>query len=90
MAEKVVIMAGGKGSRIASVRSDVPKPMIEVGGKPVLEHIIMCAQKQGFTDFIISIGHLSDVISNYFGDGSNGASASSTAMRRGRWGAAAH
>lgn len=70
MAEKVVIMAGGKGSRIAQVRSDVPKPMIEVGGKPVLEHILLCAKRQGFTDFIISIGHLGDVIRNYFGDGS--------------------
>ena len=70
MSEKVVIMAGGKGSRIASVRSDVPKPMIEVGGKPVLEHIILCAKKQGSTDFIISIGHLGEVIRSYFGDGS--------------------
>lgn len=70
MAEKVVIMAGGKGTRIASVRSDVPKPMIEVCGRPVLEHILLCAKKQGFSEFIISIGHLAEVIRSYFGDGS--------------------
>ena len=55
---KTVIMAGGKGTRISSVASDVPKPMIKIGDKPVLEHEIECLREQGFTDLIITISHL--------------------------------
>lgn len=67
---KTVIMAGGKGTRIASVASDIPKPMIPVAGKPVLEHEIECLRGQGFTDLIITVSHLGHIIINYFGDGS--------------------
>lgn len=67
---KAVIMAGGKGTRISSIAGDIPKPMISVGGKPVLEHEIECLREQGFTDLIITVSHLSKVIMNYFGDGS--------------------
>ena len=67
---KTVIMAGGKGTRIASVASDIPKPMIPVAGKPVLEHEIECLRGQGFTDLIITVSHLGQIITNYFGDGS--------------------
>ena len=67
---KVVIMAGGKGTRISSVASDIPKPMIKIEGKPVLEHEVECLRDQGFTDIIITVSHLGDVIIDYFGDGS--------------------
>lgn len=67
---KTVIMAGGKGTRIASVASDIPKPMIPVAGEPVLEHEIECLRGQGFTDLIITVSHLGHIITNYFGDGS--------------------
>jgi len=67
---KVVIMAGGKGTRISSVACDIPKPMIRIQGKPVLEHEIDCLKAQGFSDFIITVSHLGDVIMEYFGDGS--------------------
>ena len=67
---KVVIMAGGKGTRIASVNSEVPKPMIEVLGKPILEHQVDVLKKQGFKDYIFVIGHLGHVIKDYFDDGS--------------------
>lgn len=67
---KVVIMAGGKGTRISSVANDIPKPMIKIAGKPVLEHEIECLRDQGFTDIIITVGYLKDSIINYFGDGS--------------------
>lgn len=66
---KVVFMAGGKGTRISSVASDIPKPMIKICGKPVLEHEILCLREQGFTDFIITVGHLGEAIIDYFGDG---------------------
>lgn len=67
---KVVIMAGGKGTRIASINSEVPKPMIKIIGKPILEYEIESLKKQGCTEFIIVVGHLGNVIMEYFGDGS--------------------
>ncbi len=68
---KTVIMAGGRGTRISSVASDIPKPMIRIEGKPVLEHEIACLREQGFTDIIITVSHLAEHIMNYFGDGSS-------------------
>lgn len=67
---KVVIMAGGKGTRIASVNSEVPKPMIPILNKPILEYQIDCLREQGVTEIIIVVGYLGNVIQNYFGDGS--------------------
>lgn len=67
---KTVIMAGGKGTRIQSVASDIPKPMIKVNGKPVLEHELISLGEQGFKDIIITVSHLSHIIMDYFGDGS--------------------
>lgn len=67
---KAVIMAGGRGTRISSVARDIPKPMIRIEGKPVLEHEIACLKNQGFTDLIITVSHLGGIIMDYFGDGS--------------------
>lgn len=67
---KTVIMAGGKGTRISSVAADIPKPMIQVNGRPVLEYQIECLVRQGFRDIILSVGHLGQVIIDHFGDGS--------------------
>jgi len=67
---KVVIMAGGKGTRIASVKNDVPKPMIPIAGKPILEWQIECLKRQGLTDITLVIGYLGHVIKEYFADGS--------------------
>ena len=67
---KTVIMAGGKGTRISSIASDIPKPMIKIGDKPVLEHELECLRDQGFKDIIITVSHLGDVIIDYFKDGS--------------------
>ena len=67
---KTVIMAGGKGTRISSIASDIPKPMIKIEGKPVLEWEIECLKNQNFTDLIITVSHLAEHIINYFGDGS--------------------
>lgn len=66
---KVVIMAGGMGTRIASVAGDIPKPMIPVMGKPVLEHEIENLRDQGYADILLVIGHLGKIIRDYFGDG---------------------
>lgn len=67
---KVVIMAGGKGTRIATIKSDVPKPMIEICGKPILEWQIENLKACGLTDITLVIGYLGEVIKNYFQDGS--------------------
>ncbi len=66
---KTVIMAGGRGTRISSVASDIPKPMIRIGEKPVLEREIECLRMQGFDDIILTVGYLGDIIRDYFGDG---------------------
>lgn len=67
---KVVIIAGGQGTRIASVNNEIPKAMIPVNGKPVLEYQIELAKRYGLSDFIFVICHLGNVIKDYFGDGS--------------------
>ncbi len=66
---KVVIMAGGRGTRLSSLTSEIPKPMVKIEGKPVLEHEIECLREQGFTDIIITVGYLGSIIMDYFGDG---------------------
>lgn len=65
-----VIMAGGKGTRIASIAKDIPKPMLPIEGVPVLERELECLRSQGFTEVILTVGHLKDAIISYFGDGS--------------------
>ena len=65
-----VITAGGKGTRVASVNNSVPKPMLLINGKPVLEHQIACLKRQGITHITLTIGHLGEQIRDYFGDGS--------------------
>lgn len=68
---KAVIMAGGMGTRIASVRSDVPKPMIEICGKPILQYQIENLKRCGITDITLVVGHLGNVIQDFFKDGSD-------------------
>lgn len=65
-----VIMAGGKGTRIASLNSSIPKPLFPIAGKPVLEHEIEFLKRQGITDIILTVGHLAEQICSYFGNGS--------------------
>ena len=67
---KTVIMAGGKGTRIQSVASDIPKPMIIINKIPVLEREILSLRDQGFKDLIITVSHLGSIIMDYFGNGS--------------------
>lgn len=66
---KTVIMAGGKGTRVASIATNTPKPMLPIAGKPVLEWELEVLREQGFTDLILSVGHLGQTIMDYFGDG---------------------
>ncbi len=66
---KVVIIAGGQGTRIASVNSEIPKAMIPVCGKPIIEREVELCKRYGYTDFLFIIGYMGDQISSYFGDG---------------------
>ena len=67
---KTIIMAGGRGTRIAELFPDIPKPLIPVDGIPILEREIRSLAAQGFDDIILTVGYLADKIISYFGDGS--------------------
>ena len=63
---KVVILAGGFGTRISEETINIPKPMIEIGGRPMLWHIMKIYSYYGFKDFIIALGYKSDYIKKFF------------------------
>lgn len=65
----VVIMAGGLGSRLGDLTKDTPKPMLKVGGKPIIEHIIKNFVHYGFCDIYVSVNYKADIIKDYLGDG---------------------
>jgi dTDP-glucose pyrophosphorylase len=66
---RMVIMAGGKGTRLRPFTEKCPKPLVTVAGKPMLEHIIERAKLEGFSDFVLSVHYLGHMIEEYFGDG---------------------
>jgi len=63
---KVVILCGGRGSRLEEYTEFKPKPMVEVGGKPILWHIMKLYASYGFNDFILCLGYRGEVIKDYF------------------------
>ena len=68
--KQLVILAGGMGARLKARLGDLPKPMIPIGGKPLLEHQVELAQRHGFDDIIIFACYRADLIERHFGDGS--------------------
>ncbi|MFC2143092.1 NDP-sugar synthase [Candidatus Aenigmatarchaeota archaeon] len=66
---KAVILCGGMGKRMRDVSEDIPKPMIEIEGKPILEHQIDYFKKHGITEFVFCTGHQGDIIKKHFKDG---------------------
>lgn len=66
---KVVLMAGGRGTRISELFPDIPKPLIPIQGIPVLEREVCSLRDQGFTDIILTIGYMAEKIKSYFSDG---------------------
>jgi len=68
--ETLVIMAGGRGQRLMPLTETIPKPMLLLNGKPILEQIIERIKSEGFHNVVISVNYLGDVITDYFGDGS--------------------
>jgi len=63
---KVVILAGGYGSRLGSLSELIPKPMIDIGGRPIIWHIMKIYARYGYTDFVIALGYKGHVIKDYF------------------------
>jgi len=63
---KVVILSGGFGTRISEYTSIIPKPMIRIGGKPIIEHIMEIYSKYGHKDFYLALGYKSEIIKEYF------------------------
>jgi len=68
--DKAVILAAGRGTRMRELTAELPKPMIEVRGKPVLQHIIEGLRDAGVRQFLIVVGYRADYVRNFFSDGS--------------------
>jgi dTDP-glucose pyrophosphorylase len=68
--DKAVILAAGRGTRMRELTADLPKPMIQVRGKPVLQHIVEGLRDTGVRKFLIIVGYRADVVRDFFGDGS--------------------
>src|SRR5213080_1548036 len=68
--EKAVVLAAGRGRRMRELTVDLPKPMIEVRGKPVLQHIVEGLRDAGLREFFFIVGYRGDAVQNFFGDGS--------------------
>ena len=65
-----VLIAGGRGERLRPLTANVPKPMVAIAGKPIMQHQVEWYQAQGVDHFVISCGYLHEVIEDHFGDGS--------------------
>jgi glucose-1-phosphate cytidylyltransferase len=81
---KVVILAGGRGTRLAEVTDVRPKPMVEVGGRPILWHILKHYGHFGFNEFFIALGYRGEVIKKYFLDYSRAGSDMTIDLQRGQ------
>jgi UDP-N-acetylglucosamine diphosphorylase / glucose-1-phosphate thymidylyltransferase / UDP-N-acetylgalactosamine diphosphorylase / glucosamine-1-phosphate N-acetyltransferase / galactosamine-1-phosphate N-acetyltransferase len=68
--DKAVVLAAGRGTRMRDLTNELPKPMIEVRGKPVSQHIVAGLQDAGIRDLLIVVGYRADAVRNFFGDGS--------------------
>ncbi len=67
---KAVIMAGGEGTRLRPQTSNLPKPMLPLVGRPMMEHIVSLLRRHGITDIVVTVAFMPNAIRNYFGDGS--------------------
>ena len=65
---KVVILAGGFGTRLAEYTDSIPKPMVPIGGKPIIDHIMQIYSNHGHKDFYVALGYKGEIIEEYFKD----------------------
>ena len=66
---KAMILAAGKGTRVRPITQTIPKPMIPILQKPVMEFLVELLRQHGFDEIMVNVSHLADVIENYFRDG---------------------
>ena len=66
---KAIIMAGGKGTRLRPLTNELPKPMVNIIDKPIMEHIINLLKNHNITEIAVTLGYKSQAIIDYFGDG---------------------
>lgn len=69
---KILILCGGKGTRLRPITEEIPKPMVHLKGKPIIEHILYLLSRQGFSEFVIAIGYKGEIIKDYFNRIDNG------------------
>lgn len=67
----VIVMAGGLGTRLRPLTNSIPKPMVHISGKPMIQHLIENLREEGFRNFIVSVNYLADQIEQHFGNGSD-------------------
>ena len=68
--KRAIILAGGKGTRLKPYTISMPKPLVPIGGKPILERIIMTLRNHGFNHITVTVNHMAEMIMSYFEDGS--------------------
>src|SRR5690348_6556192 len=68
--DKAVLLAAGRGTRMREMTAEIPKPMLEVRGKPVLQYIVEGLRDASVSEFLIIVGYRADAVQNFFGDGS--------------------
>jgi NDP-sugar pyrophosphorylase family protein len=68
--DKAVLLAAGRGTRMREMTTELPKPMLAVRGRPVLQHIVEGLRDAGLREFLIIVGYRADAVQNFFGDGS--------------------
>src|SRR4249919_4088212 len=66
---KAVVMAGGEGTRLRPMTSSMPKPLLPVVNRPIMEHVLRLLRKHGMTDVVVTVQFLASLVRNYFGDG---------------------
>ena len=67
--KRAVVMAGGEGTRLRPMTANLPKPLLPIVNRPVMEHVLRLLKRHGFTDTVITVQFLSSLVRNYFGDG---------------------
>ena len=66
---KAVVMAGGEGTRLRPMTASMPKPLLPIVNKPIMEHVLRLLQRHGITETVVTVQFLASLVRNYFGDG---------------------
>jgi mannose-1-phosphate guanylyltransferase / phosphomannomutase len=66
---KAVVMAGGEGTRLRPMTANLPKPLLPIVNKPIMEHVLALLHRHGFTETVVTVQFLASLVRNYFGDG---------------------